>query len=286
MGTDAVRWIATDAHQRMDVDALRAAIGDDRSAGLLPLLVVGTAGTVGVGAIDPLREIAAVCRAEDMWFHVDGAYGALAAVLDEAPEDLHALGLADSVAVDPHKWLYAPIEAGCALVRDPRHLLDAFSFQPEYYFFGTGEDRPINYHELGLQNSRGFRALKVWLGLQVAGRDGYAQMIRDDIELARRLFRLVDAHPEFEARTCELSITTFRYVPLDGSLSGEALNAFNQALLEKLQADGRCYPSNAVVDDDFLLRACVVNFRTQEADIDELPELIASTARELLERME
>jgi len=286
LGTDAVRWIATDGNLRMDVDALRAAIATDRSEGHQPLLVVGTAGTVSTGTVDPLREIAAVCQAEDIWFHVDGAYGALAAVLDEAPEDLHALGLADSVAVDPHKWLYAPIEAGCALVRDPRHLLDAFSFQPEYYFFGTGEDRPINYHELGLQNSRGFRALKVWLGLQVAGRDGYAQMIRDDIELARRLFRLVDAHPEFEARTCELSITTFRYVPLDGSLSGEALNAFNQALLEKLQADGRCYPSNAVVDDDFLLRACVVNFRTQEADIDELPELIASTARELLERTE
>lgn len=286
LGTDAVRWIATDANQRMDMAALRTAISADRSAGQQPLLVVGAAGTVSTGTVDPLREIAALCQEEGIWFHIDGAYGALAAVLDDAPEDLHAFALADSIAVDPHKWLYAPIEAGCALVRDPQHLLDAFSFQPEYYFFGSGEDRPINYHELGLQNSRGFRALKVWLGLQVAGRDGYAQMIGDDIELARRLFRLVDAHPEFEARTCELSITTFRYVPLDGSLSGDALNNFNQALLEKLQADGRCYPSNAVIDGDFLLRCCVVNFRTQTSDIDEVPDLIASTARELLERME
>jgi len=236
--------------------------------------------------VDPLREIAALCEQEGIWFHIDGAYGALAAVLDDAPADLHALGLADSIAVDPHKWLYAPIEAGCALVREPRHLVDAFSFQPEYYFFGSGEDRPVNYHELGLQNSRGFRALKVWLGLQVAGKSGCAEMIGDDIELARRLHQLVDEHPEFEARTCELSITTFRYVPPDGRLRGEALNDFNQTLLVELQEDGRCYPSNAVVEGDFLLRCCVVNFRTQASDIDELPELIASTARGLLEQME
>lgn len=279
LGTDAVRWIPTDAAHRMDMASLQTAITADRAAGFDPLLVVGTAGTVGVGAVDPLRAIGELCAREEIWFHVDGAYGAPAAVLDDAPADLHALAQADSIAMDPHKWLYAPIEAGCALVKDPRHLVDAFAFNPDYYFFGSDEDRPVNYHELGLQNSRGFRALKVWLGLRAAGRAGCAQMIADDIALARRMFAAFAAHPEFEAATCELSITTFRYVPVDGSLVGEALNKFNQDLLERLQLEGRCYPSNAVIDGDFYLRACIVNFRTQAADVDELPEIIAAAAR-------
>jgi glutamate/tyrosine decarboxylase-like PLP-dependent enzyme len=128
-------------------------------------------------------------RAEyGIWFHVDGAYGAPAAVLPDAPADLKALALADSVAVDPHKWLYAPLEAGCVLVRDPAHLRDAFSYTPSYYKFDTeGEEPPSNYYELGPQNSRGFRALKVWLGLRQAGREGYARMIADDCRLRANL---------------------------------------------------------------------------------------------------
>jgi len=283
LGTDAIRWIETDADHRMNLESLQSAISEDRAAGFEPLLVVGTAGTVGVGAVDPLRAIGELCTRENIWFHVDGAYGALAAVLDDAPEDLHALALADSIAVDPHKWLYAPIEAGCALVKDPQHLVDAFAFMPDYYFFGTDDEQPVNYYELGLQNSRGFRALKVWLGLRTAGRSGCAQMIADDIALARRMYERFVAEPDFEARTCELSITTFRYVPGDGTLSGDALNEFNQQLLEKLQREGRCYPSNAIIDGDFYLRACIVNFRTQATDVDELPGIVAAAARELRE---
>ncbi|NKB89069.1 MAG: aminotransferase class V-fold PLP-dependent enzyme [Acidobacteria bacterium] len=282
LGTEAVRWIPADADHRMDMAQLEATIQADREAGFTPLLVVGTAGTVGVGAVDPLREIGALCQREDIWFHVDGAYGALAAAVDDVPADLHALALADSVAVDPHKWLYTPLEAGCALLKDPRHLVDAFSFTPEYYFFGEGEDRPINYYELGLQNSRGFRALKVWLGLRVAGRAGAAKMIEDDIALTERLHGRIDEHPDFEARTLSLSISTFRYMPA-GMEAQEDLNRFNQALLERLQEEGKFYPSNAIVDGDFLLRACVVNFRTEAKDVDEIPEIVAATARAMLE---
>ncbi len=197
---------------RMDLTALREQILKDIAAGDRPALVVGNAGTVSTGAIDPLPELAAICREFGLWFHVDGAYGGLAAVLPDAPDALAGLREADSVAVDPHKWLYAPLEAGCALVRDPEKLRAAFAYHPVYYHFGV---EATNYFDLGPQNSRGFRALKVWLALQQVGREGYEQMISDDIRLARALFERISQCAELEALTQSLSITTFRFVPTD-----------------------------------------------------------------------
>jgi aromatic-L-amino-acid/L-tryptophan decarboxylase len=285
LGTDAIRWIDTDGDQRMRMPALREAIAADRAAGAMPLLVVGTAGSVSTGAIDPLGEIAALCRDEGIWFHVDGAYGAPAAVVPEAPADLKALAEADSVAIDPHKWLYAPLEAGCALVRDPQALLDAFSYHPPYYAFHEGEDAPISYFDYGPQNSRGFRALKVWLGLRQVGREGYVRMISDDISLARELHRLASEDPELEAWTTSLSITTFRYVPPDVEPgtpeTEEYLNALNQELRDRLERGGETYVSNAVVDGTYLLRACIVNFRTTAEDMAALPEIVKRVGAEV-----
>jgi aromatic-L-amino-acid/L-tryptophan decarboxylase len=289
-GTDAVRWIPTDGRQRLRVDALVRAIDEDVAAGHRPTLVVGTAGSVSTGAVDPLREIAALCRERGLWFHVDGAYGAPAACLPEADPDLKALALADSLAFDPHKWLYAPMEAGCALVRDRKLLRDTFAYHPPYYpDVEPADDAPVYFHELGPQNSRGFRALKVWLGLRQVGRAGYERMIRDDIALARRLFDRAVAHPELEAATCELSIVTFRYVPPDLTRRAEAgdaavaehVDALNRELMERLMAEGEVFLSNAVVDGKFLLRACVVNFRTAAADVDAVPEIVVRRGRAL-----
>ena len=284
LGTDAIRWIDTDDDQRMLMPALREAIAEDRAAGAIPLLVVGAAGSVSTGAIDPLDEIAAVCREEGIWFHVDGAYGAPAAVLPEAPPQLKALALADSVAIDPHKWLYAPLEAGCALVRDPQALLDTFTYRPPYYAFHEGEDAPISYFDYGPQNSRGFRALKVWLGLRQVGREGYVRMISDDIALAKDLHRLASEEPELEAWTTSLSVTTFRYVPADvepGDPEAEAyLNTLNREIRDRIEHGGEAYISNAVVGDTYLLRACVVNFRTTAADIAALPEIVKRVGAE------
>jgi glutamate/tyrosine decarboxylase-like PLP-dependent enzyme len=231
---------------------------------------------VSTGAVDPLPELAAICRARDLWFHVDGAYGALAAQVPGAPESLRGLSLADSVAVDPHKWLYSPLEAGCALVRRPDDLTRAFAYHPAYYHFGG--DEVINFVERGPQNSRGFRALKVWLGLRQVGRDGYRRLLADDIALSRVMYERVAAHPRLEAFTQGLSITTFRYVP-DGLKPGtpavdEYLNALNTELLTRIQASGKAYPSNAVVRGAFLIRACIVNFRTTQADVEALPGLV------------
>jgi aromatic-L-amino-acid decarboxylase len=286
LGTDAIRWIPTDERQRMLLPPLREQLRHDLAAGDRPIMVVGAAGTVSTGAIDPLRELAAICREHGLWFHVDGAYGSPAAVLPDAPDDLKALALADSLAVDPHKWLYAPLEAGCVLVRDAQRLRDAFGYTPAYYHFDTeGEEPPINYYELGLQNSRGFRALKVWLGIRQAGREGYARMIAHDCRMAEALYRGAQAHPELEAVTLGLSIATFRYVPADlepGNPSVQAyLDGLNEALLARLKTSGDLFVTNAVLDGRFLLRACIVNFRTSDADVSAIPEIVARAGRAL-----
>jgi aromatic-L-amino-acid decarboxylase len=281
LGLTAVRWIDTDDEQRMKVSDLERAIQDDRKAGRAPFLVVGTAGTVSTGAVDPLVEIAAICRRHDLWFHVDGAYGAPAAVLPEASSDLKAISLADSIAVDPHKWLYAPIEAGCTLVRNAQHLHDAFAFHPRYYAFadgGSGEP-PTNFHEYGPQNSRGFRALKVWLALRQVGRAGYERMIRDDIELTRAMHDAVSRHSDLEAFTCQLSIATFRYVPRGVDRRAADAQAYldelNKQIVERLQLGGEIFVSNAVIGGRYLLRACIVNFRTTREDVEAVPEIVA-----------
>jgi len=287
LGTDAIRWIPVDRELRMDTDALRRQIDADIAAGDLPLMVVGTGGSVSTGAIDPLREIAEICREYDLWFHIDGAYGAPAAVLPEAHEDFQAIQVADSVAIDPHKWLYAPLEAGCALVRDPQQLRDTFSFHPPYYpdQVESADDAPIYYHEFGPQNSRGFRALKVWLGIRQAGRQGFIRMIRDDIRLTRLMYERASEHPELEAITLGLSIATFRFVPPDIDRTQPDAEAYlddlNRQILDAMQNGGEAFVSNAVIGGRYALRACIVNFRTDAVDVDALIELAVRLGREV-----
>jgi glutamate/tyrosine decarboxylase-like PLP-dependent enzyme len=288
LGTDAVRWIDTNAALQMDTTALRRAIDDDVAAGRLPFLVAGTAGSVSTGAVDPLDEIAALCREKSIWFHVDGAYGGFAAALPDAAPALRALREADSVAIDPHKWLYAPLEAGCALVRDAGALTRAFAYHPPYYHM----DRSVvNFVDHGSQNSRGFRALKVWLSFKQVGAAGFRQMIADDMRLARALADFVDEHPELERMTQALSITTFRYVPSDLSgTQGDAgveqyLDELNEQLLDALQRGGEIFVSNAVIGGRYALRACIVNFNTTAADVEAVPHVVARQGRMLDARL-
>lgn len=286
LGTEGIRWIETDDQQRMRPDVLERRIEADLQAGCLPFMIVGTAGSVSTGAVDPLADIAAVSKRRGLWFHVDGAYGAPAAILPEAPADLKALALADSVALDPHKWLYTPLEAACALVRQPNALRDAFSYRPSYYHFDDeNEESGINYYEHGFQNSRGFRALKVWLCLRHVGRAGYERMIRDDIALARRLHETVEAHEELEPGSQHLSITTFRYRPRATGAAQDAWQAYldtlNTQLLSVLQRSGETYVSNAVIGDRQFLRACFVNFRTRIADVNALAKTVVREGRRL-----
>jgi len=279
LGTESIHWING---QPMDLDELELRYRQDIGEGYQPFLVVGSAGTVSTGAVDPLPALAAFCQEHKLWFHVDGAYGAFASAVAGAPPDLKALQLADSVAVDPHKWLYAPLEAGCALVRNASALRNAFSYHPPYYNF---EVEATNYFDLGPQNSRGFRALKVWLALQHAGAAGYREMIQDDITLARYLFDVAVEHPDLEAFTHNLSITTLRYIPpeLRTSLGSEKtehyLNKLNERLLADIERSGEAFISNAVIGGTYALRFCIVNFRATASDIEAMPQLVVNLGR-------
>ncbi len=291
LGAEGVRWIETDAEGRLRIDRLREQLAADRADGRLPFVVVATAGSVSTGVIDPVRELAQLCQDEDLWLHADGAYGAPAAALPDAPGDLRAIHLADSIALDPHKWLYCPIEAACVLTKDPEALRNAFAFYPEYYLFDSERKAGVNYYEIGMQNTRGFRALKVWMALRAAGREGYRDSIRGDIELAARLYELAAAHDELAAHSLNLSIATFRYEPAgfdaDGSTASEDyLNKLNRAVLAEIQAGGEFFVSNAIVGGKYVLRACVVNFRTSSDDIDAIPGMVVAIGRRVHARLQ
>jgi aromatic-L-amino-acid decarboxylase len=282
LGSKSIRWIKTTSSNKMDEIALEETIKEDLKNGYHPLMIIGTAGDVSTGVVDNLKNLSAISKQYNMWFHIDGAYGIPAAVIPSLKSMFEGMSEADSIALDPHKWLYSPLEAGCTLVKNPQHLIDTFSSHPEYYnFSSTQGEVPRNYYEFGLQNSRGFRALKVWLTLQQVGRSGYEKLITEDIELAELLFRLAENHEELEAITHNLSITTLRYIPENGgkSLEDNYLNKLNEEILNQLQTGGEVFISNAIVSDNYCLRACVVNFRTSKKDIEEIIEIIVKAGR-------
>lgn len=289
-GSRSLRWIVTDINNRMDITVLEETIKHDLENDCRPIMIIGTAGDVSTGAVDDLKAIASIAKAYDLWFHIDGAYGIPAAVIPELKSLFAGIEEADSIALDPHKWLYSPLEAGCTLVKNPEHLLNTYSSHPVYYNFSNNEEvKAQNYYEYGFQNSRGFRALKVWLILQQAGRSGYVSMIGEDIRLSKLFFRLATNHPELEAVTQNLSIATLRYIPPDYIQNGEAgeayLNTLNEALLNELQRGGEVFLSNAVILGKYCLRSCIVNFRTSEKDIEEIIEVVVRQGRIVQERL-
>jgi aromatic-L-amino-acid/L-tryptophan decarboxylase len=289
IGTKGIRWIEQKDDGKIRVESLEDAIIQDLENGYTPMMVIGNAGDVSTGAVDDLKAIGILCKKYNLWFHIDGAYGAPAAVIPALKNSFDGMADADSIAIDPHKWLYSPLEAGCTLVKDPNTLIDTYSAHPVYYNFSNAESQPHNYYEYGFQNSRGFRALKVWAALQQVGKDGYIKMIGHNIELSQLLFRLAEQHAELEAVTQNLSITTLRFVPTDTLVQTERkddyLNKLNEALLNRLQREGKVFLSNAVVKDKYCLRGCIVNFRTSEKDIKEIIEIIAREGRRIHEEM-
>jgi len=290
LGSGSVRWIKTDQFNKMDINILEYTVKNDIRNGYLPLMVIGTAGDVSTGVVDNLMEISGICKKYKLWFHVDGAYGIPAAIIPELKPMFAGIEEADSIALDPHKWLYSPLEAGCTLVKNPQHLKDTFSTHPEYYNFDTETDGSfLNYYEYGLQNSRGFRALKVWMMLQHVGKKGYIDSISEDIALAELLFKEASFHPELEAITQNLSIATLRYVPAvafpDDEQKEAYLNKLNENLLNNLQQGGEVFLSNALVKGKYCLRGCIVNFRTSGKDIKEIIDIIIREGRVVHEQI-
>ena len=267
------RELPVDDARRLRVDALEDAIAADRAAGLHPLLVCASAGTANCGAIDPIGAIADIAAREQLWLHIDGAYGAPAAMTKDYAWLRDAFARADSLSIDPHKWLYAPLDAGCLLFRDADLAKHAFSESAAYT--AVTQTDPIEayaFFDHGMELSRRFRALKLWFAFKLHGTRAYADAIAKNISLRACLDERIDRHPALERVASDLSISCFRAVR--PGLDENELNALNQQLLDALLASGRFVLSPTTLDGKFLLRVCIVNFRTQTSDIDELVEAL------------
>src|SRR5262245_7657897 len=284
LGAESIHRIASDERHRMAVESLRAAVTADRAAGRRPFCVAASAGTVGTGAIDPLDALADVCAAERLWLHVDGAYGAVGAALPSLHARYAGLGRADSIALDPHKWLSVPVECGAVLVRDGRLLRESFSLVPDY--LRTEADRGFGglpwYSEYGIQQTRGFRALKLWMVLQHLGRDGVRDLVGRHLALARHLAALIDAAPDLERLAdVELSIVCFRYAPARLHGHDRALDLLNKRVMEDVQASGAAFLTQTTLGGRFALRACVLHYATAEADVAALVDAVREAGARL-----
>jgi glutamate/tyrosine decarboxylase-like PLP-dependent enzyme len=275
LGKDAIVRIPVDEQFRMRPDALRDQVAADRAAAFHPVCAVATAGDVNTGAIDPLDAVADVCEASGLWLHIDGSYGALAARSSHVNGAMDGLHRADSLSLDPHKWLYAPLDVGCLLVRNAAALRRAFSEGAGY--IDVVADREMSdfaYWDHSPELSRRFRALKIWFLLKLHGWRALQAAIDDNIGVAGHLARLVDDSDDFErVAPAPLSIVCFRWRRGDDD--------FNRALMVATQRDGEAYVSNAVINGRLALRACIVNFRTRPADA----ELLLDSLRRVASRM-
>ena len=278
IGRNNLRLIPVDADYRLNPSALEQAITEDRKAGKLPIAVAASAGTVNTGAIDPFTEIAAVARRHNLWFHVDGAYGALAAIAQS--EKFRGLNLADSISLDPHKWLYQPLDCGCLLYRDTQHAQTAFSHTGDYAKSLSND--PVEgfaFFEETVELSRRFRALRLWLSLRYHGMSAFRAAIQRNLDLAQRLASAIDKHENLERLApVELSAVCFRYRATTAQPDAE-LDQLNADILKRVIRRGRVYLSNATLQGKFCLRVCIVNHRTTKADIDSVISEVLEAAK-------
>jgi glutamate/tyrosine decarboxylase-like PLP-dependent enzyme len=285
LGSKALRKIPVDSSYRIDLSRLKKMIAEDRSAGHLPFCVVGNAGTVNTGAIDPLDKLADLSQSEKLWFHVDGAFGALAALVPELRRNLAGMERADSIAFDLHKWMYMPYEVGCVLVKNKDAHQKAFAVTPAYL---VSHERglmsgPTWLSHYGIQLSRGFRALKVWLSLKEHGIEKYGRLIRQNIAQARYLAQLVEKSPELELLApVPLNIVCFRY--RSGQLDEAGHNELNRKILMALHERGIATPTSTVLDGKYALRAAITNHRSRKEDFDVLVQETVRLGKEVLAR--
>ncbi len=283
LGNRSLRQIEVDANFRINTAALRRTIEADIKAGMKPICLVGNAGTVNTGAIDPLDELAAIAAQYGMWYHVDGAFGALAYLSPDLRGELAGMEKADSLAFDLHKWVYVPFEAGCVLVRDEQAHRHTFSLTPDYL---QHADRGIAggsmwFSDYGLQLTRGLRALKVWMTIKNNGAEKIGRVIRQNVEQARYLEELVEKSPRLEmVAPVSLNIVCFRYVA--PGLEDEALNALNTELLTRLQELGVAAPSGTNVNGKYAIRCAITNHRSRREDFDILVTEVIKLGDELI----
>jgi aromatic-L-amino-acid decarboxylase len=281
IGKAGVRKIPTDDSFRMDAGALASAIAEDRAAGHRPFCVTATVGTTSTTSIDPVPAIAEICRRESLWLHVDAAYAGSAAVIPEYRHVLAGCDAATSIVVNPHKWLFTPTDCSALYTTRPDVLTGAFSLVPEY--LRTGVDGEIrNYMDWGVSLGRRFRALKLWMVLRCFGTDGIAIRLKEHIRLAQQFADRIDEHAEFERLApTPLSVVCFRARPSHINGDEEALNAFNERLLQRLNAGGEVYLSHTTLDGRYALRLAIGNVRTEERHVARAWELVRDESERL-----
>lgn len=264
---DALRHAECGPDYRIKIDALQRSVAADRAEGRTPVLVAVNAGATNTGLVDPLPELAAWCRSEGIWLHVDGAYGGFAVLSDRGREQLAGIGEADSVTLDPHKWLFQPYESGCLMVRDTATLESAFRIMPEYLQDTDLGLEHVNFADRGLQLTRSFRALKVWMAMQMHGREAHAAAVDRSIDLGDRAQRWIEEHPQMELLSAaSLGIVCFRWNP--GGLDEAQLEALNRSMQDTVIAEGTAMMSSTRLDGRYALRLCIMNHRTTADDVD------------------
>jgi aromatic-L-amino-acid decarboxylase len=275
MSTECVRKIPSDDDFRLDVTALRRAVSEDRAAGLQPLCVCGNAGATNTGAIDPLEAMADFCKEERLWFHVDGAYGGFAVLAPGARDAFRGMERADSLTLDPHKWLFQPYETGCLLVRDTKILEDAFRILPEYLQDTALGEEHVNFADRGIQLTRGFRALKVWMSIQTLGLRAFREGIQDGIDLARKAESFIESSDTLEMTgPSSLGIVCFRFVPQGGEVRGVELEELNQGIQDEIVNSGLAMMSSTRLRGEFSLRLSILNYRSTWTDVRETLEAL------------
>lgn len=283
LGNRAFHRVSVDDDFRIDLRALRRAVTEDRRAGHRPFCVIGNAGTVNTGAIDDLAALAEFCREQGLWFHVDGAFGALVRIVPSMASLVTGIEQADSIAFDLHKWMYLPFEVACVLVRDPRAHVGAFTLKPSYL---AETSRGViagglPFAERGLELTRSFRALKVWMSFKAHGINAFSRLIEQNVRQARYCANLIESHPDLELVAPEpLNIVCFRFAPKDAP--GDVLNRVNEEILLRIQASGLAVPSSTRIRDAFALRIAITNHRSKREDFDLLVKAVCEIGHAIL----
>lgn len=283
IGMENIRKIATDNRFAMNPDALQKAIADDRTAGLRPFCVVATIGTTSTTAIDPVAEIAAICREQQLWLHVDAAYAGSAAMLDECKSYFQGWETADSIVVNPHKWMFVPLDSSLLFTRHPDVLRRTFSLVPEY-LRTEHDEQVVNFMDYGIPLGRRFRALKLWFVLRYFGASGLKARLREQIALAKNFAAAIDAHPDFQRMApVPFSTVAFRARPASwNNATEEQLNRLNAQLFEAIHRSGRVFLSHTIVRGQFILRLAIGQLRTQAAHVETAWHLIQNTLAGIL----
>jgi glutamate/tyrosine decarboxylase-like PLP-dependent enzyme len=280
---EQVRIIPTDIEFKMAINKLKNAIAKDRLEGLQPFCIIASAGTTNTGTVDPLNEIAKICKKEKLWFHIDGAYGAAAILSKKGSSLLKGIEKADSLTIDPHKWLFQPYEMGCLLVRNHKWLSQTFSEKPEYLRDIEGNTSEINFYDHGIQLTRRFRALKFYMSLKTFGLEAFRKAVSYNIELAENTENLLRKSPNWEVVSpATLAVINFRYNPIGKSYSEKELDALNQIISKQVVDSREALLVTTVLQNQIVLRMCLINPRTTLSDIKETLELCENVVEKII----